>query len=216
MFKRPAGFGIYTNVNRILTSIVASLIALFAFDADAANTRATLRLSANTAKSGDTIMAAVRLEMSPGWHTYWKNGGDSGGPTQIEWKLPAGITAGEIQWPTPEKYVTEGLTTYVYHGEAILLIPLTVDSTAKLAETEIKAEVSWLECEKLCVPGDQVVTAAFNIGETTTSSDAAPLIESAKSKLPADGKALNMSASWDGIATGDTRRVILGWNGKIE
>ena len=216
MFKRPAGFGIYTNVNRILTSIVASLVALFAFDADAANTRATLRLSANTAKPGDTIMAAVRLEMSPGWHTYWKNGGDSGGPTQIEWKLPAGITAGEIQWPTPEKYVTEGLTTYVYHGEAILLIPLTVDSTAKLAETEIKAEVSWLECEKLCVPGDQVVTAAFNIGETTTSSDAAPLIESAKSKLPADGKALNMSASWDGNATGDTRRVILGWNGGVE
>ena len=64
--------------------------------ADAAATRATLLLSAGTAKPGDTITAAVRLDMSPGWHTYWKNGGDSGAPTKIDWQLPAGVTAGEI------------------------------------------------------------------------------------------------------------------------
>ena len=212
MFKRLAVFGIYISVNRIFLLMFAALTALFASPTYAANTRATLLLSAKTVKPGDTITAAMRLEMSPGWHTYWKNGGDSGGPTKIEWTLPAGITAGDVQWPTPEKYVTEGLTTYVYHDEAILLIPLTIANTAKPGDIEIKAEVSWLECEKLCVPGEQIVSATLNIGGSTTLSDANPLIELAKSKLPADSSSLKAIASWDGDTKDDTRRLLLTWN----
>jgi DsbC/DsbD-like thiol-disulfide interchange protein len=117
MFKRFGQSGIYNSVNRILASVIALVITVFAGSAPAAATRATLLLSANAAQPGETVTAAVRLQMDSGWHTYWKHGGDSGGPTRIEWELPPGVTAGEIQWPTPEKYVAEGFTTYVYHDE---------------------------------------------------------------------------------------------------
>lgn len=210
MFKRSGGFGIYTNVNRILTSVIAGLLAVFAVNADAAATRATLLLSASTAKPGDTITAAVRLEMSPGWHTYWKNGGDSGGPTKIDWQLPAGVTAGEIQWPTPEKYVVEGLGTYIYHDEAVLLVPLKLGNELKPGPLELKADVSWLECEQQCVPGDSVVSTKLEIGSDLKSSTDAAFIEAARKKLPQVG-VLKVAARWQAVISNDTRALVLSW-----
>lgn len=174
-------------------------------------TTATLWLSARTAKPGDIITAAVRLEMSDGWHTYWKNGGDSGGPTEIKWELPHGITAGEIQWPTPEKFDFEGFTTYVYHDQTTLLVPLKIGAEISPGSVEIKAAVSWLECKETCLPGKQNVSVTLQIGTATELSEHAPAIEAARSKLPADGAALMPVAAWDGPATGDERPVFLQW-----
>ena len=67
-------------------------------------TRASLELDVSSARPGDTVTAGLRMQMEEGWHTYWVNPG-TGLPTEIEWKLPEGVTAGEIQWPTPEKYL---------------------------------------------------------------------------------------------------------------
>ncbi len=69
MFKRLGSFGIHIPVNRISLLWFAALAALIWSPALAADTRATLLLSASSVKPGDTITAAVRLEMSPGWHT---------------------------------------------------------------------------------------------------------------------------------------------------
>ena len=80
--------------------------------ARAAHTQVQLLLSADTAKPGDTIWAGVDLKMEPGWHTYWKNPGDAGQATEIKWTLPAGVTAGEIQWPLPKKLPPSEVTTY--------------------------------------------------------------------------------------------------------
>src|SRR5262245_58059539 len=160
------------------------LAAAFANAANAAHTRATLLLSASAAKPGDTVWAAIRLQMDPGWHTYWRNGGDSGGPTKIAWELPPGVTAGETQWPTPEKYTAEGLITYVYHDEAVLIVPLKLANDLKLGPLELKAKVSWLECEKVCVPGEESVSAKLEVANAEQASTDAAFIEAAKAKLP--------------------------------
>src|SRR5437868_1186268 len=89
-----------------------------------ANTEARLLLSHEAVRAGQSVTAGIQLTMNAGWHTYWRNGGDSGAPTSIEWTLPKGVTAGEIQWPIPEKLESEGFTTFVYHREAVLLVPL--------------------------------------------------------------------------------------------
>jgi len=150
--------------------------------------------------------------MDPGWHTYWKNGGDSGGPTQIEWHLPKGITAGETAWPVPEKYVEEGLITYIYHDEAVLLTPLILGADLPTGPLQIKADVSWLECEKLCVPGDQSVEAKLTIGPTTVASAEAELIKIAGRRLPGDGSALQPDAAWEGRSDKDSRTLLLSWS----
>ena len=69
----------------------------------AVRTQARLLLSTRQARPGETIWAGLELKMPPPWHTYWRNGGDAGSPTTINWSLPEGVTAGEIEWPVPEK-----------------------------------------------------------------------------------------------------------------
>ena len=56
------------------------------------------------AAAGSTVWVGLQLAHQPEWHTYWKNSGDSGLPTQLAWTLPKGVSAGEIAWPVPRKY----------------------------------------------------------------------------------------------------------------
>jgi thiol:disulfide interchange protein/DsbC/DsbD-like thiol-disulfide interchange protein len=150
----------------------------------AANTTAELFLDATQARPGETIMAAVRLKMAPGWHTYWENSGDSGYATKIKWSLPQGVTNGAIQWPVPEKVVISGETTFGYHDEAVLLVPLHIAADAPAGQAKLSAKVSWLECEKLCLPGNATVAAEVLIGDKSLPSDHGPLFTTAKDLLP--------------------------------
>ena len=90
------------------------------------HTQVKLLLSADATKPGETILAGVQMKMDPGWHTYWKNPGDAGSATKIEWTLPPGVSAGEIQWPLPEKIPPADVTTYGYQDEVVLIVPLTL------------------------------------------------------------------------------------------
>ena len=109
---------------RRIGTILAGLFCLLHFAARAAHTDVRLILSADPAKPGDTIWAGVDMKMEPAWHTYWKNPGSAGYATKIEWQLPPGVTAGEIQWPLPEKLPPAEVTTYGYNDEVVLLVPL--------------------------------------------------------------------------------------------
>ena len=171
-------------------------------------------------------MAAIRLEMSPGWHTYWKNSGASGIATSIKWDLPNGITAGEISWPVPEKYVPEKIdadgkaipgskdfeqTTYVLNDEAVLFVPLTISSNMASSPIELKARVSWLECQVNCVPGKQDVAATIEVGAVSIPSESATRIVEWQKKLSQSGEALAVKAQWEGAATNNSRPLLIQW-----
>ena len=141
-------------VRRMLILLGAAWFCLAGLSASAAHTQARLVLAAETARPGDTVLAGVQLRMDPRWHTYWRNPGASGMATKIEWQLPAGVTAGAIQWPVPEKLPDEDLTTYIYTNEVVLLVPLKLAADLRPGPLELKAEVSWLECDVQCVPGE--------------------------------------------------------------
>ncbi|MBL9137353.1 MAG: thioredoxin family protein [Verrucomicrobiales bacterium] len=177
----------------------------------ASATSARLLLPIESVKPGDKFLAGLELQMKPGWHTYWRNGGDSGAPTTLEWTLPDGIKAGEIQWPAPETYEEMGLVTFIYHGKVMLLIPFEVASNAPPGTQSIAAKVKWLECEKQCVPGNTSVQAQFVVGNTSKDSSAADLIRAAEAKIPKPAPAGVASASWDGPPAGDERALVLRW-----
>lgn len=191
------------------------LLLLICFAASTAmgalRTKPRLLLPVVSAKPGDTILVGVQLKMDEGWHTYWRNPGEAGGATSIKWTLPAGVTAGEIQWPVPEKYLFTELTTYVYHDEAVLLVPLKLALDLKPGPLELKAKVDWIECEQECIKGSGSVTATLNIASESQASEHADKIEEAKSKVSKDGAHLKATASWDGAQEGDSRHLILEW-----
>jgi thiol:disulfide interchange protein DsbD len=179
----------------------------------AAHTQVQLLLSAGTARPGDTIWAGVDMKMDPDWHTYWKNPGEAGMATKIEWQLPPGITAGDIQWPLPEKLPPAEVTTYGYNNEVVLLVPLKVAADLKPGMVlDLKANVSWLECKEECIPGKAAVEAQLQTGYTNNVSPDATTIDLWKSTVPKSGDNLKAQAWWETPPTGDLRPLILEWS----
>jgi thiol:disulfide interchange protein DsbD len=198
------------HVRRIGT-ILAGWICLAGIAAHAAHTQARLILSADTARPGDTVLIGVDLKMEPGWHTYWKNPGAAGMATKIEWQLPPGVIAGEIQWPLPEKLPPVEVTTYGYDNEVVLLVPLKLAADLKPGPLDLKAKVSWLECKEACLPGSGNVEATLNIGNEIKNSADAAVIESWNGKVPKPLTNLVIHAWWEKPASDDTRPLIVEW-----
>lgn len=134
-----------------------------------------------------TFWVGVRLKMKEHWHTYWRNPGDSGEATAITWKLPEGFTAGPIQWPTPSHIPVGPLANYGYDGETILLTQITAPaSLASSAQVPITADVTWLVCEKECIPGE--ATLSLTLPSAASASGGTPAnaatFEAARATLP--------------------------------
>jgi thiol:disulfide interchange protein DsbD len=190
------------------------LFCLAAYTAVAAHTQARLILSADTARPGDTVLAGVDMKMEPDWHTYWKNPGEAGMATKIEWQLPSGVTAGEIQWPLPEKLPPAEVTTYGYNDEVMLIVPLKLAADLKPGPLDLKAHVSWLECKEACIPGNADVQATLNIGNETKDSADQPKIllwqhKRVPTRIPTVGSELPFRVWWEKSANGDTRPLII-------
>jgi thiol:disulfide interchange protein/DsbC/DsbD-like thiol-disulfide interchange protein len=102
---------------------------------------------------GDTLDLALVFEIRPGWHTYWRNPGDSGDPPRVDWTLPEGVEAGPLRWPRPEVIPVGPLANYGYSERAVHLIALSVPAEWPIGEpVRIRADVDWLVCEEHCVP----------------------------------------------------------------
>src|SRR4030095_1952778 len=106
---------------------------------------------------GAAIWVGLRLAHQPEWHTYWKNAGDSGLPTELVWSLPAGISHGDIAWPVPRKIPVGNLANYGYEGTVLLPVPLHVapDFRPQPAVTggdgvDVRLKASWLVCRQEC------------------------------------------------------------------
>ncbi len=197
---------------RLLRGLLSLVFCLAALTVHAAHTQATLVLSDDTAKPGDTVWAGVDLKMDPDWHTYWKNSGEAGMPTAISWHLPTGITAGDIQWPLPYKFPPIEVTTYGYTNETMLLVPLKIGAHVPPGQLTLNAEVTWLECKEVCIPVQTSVQTTLNIGSETETSANAARIDSWKTKVPqANGFGFSSEAWWNGPASNDTRSLTIVW-----
>src|SRR5206468_3459721 len=98
--------------------------------------------------AGKPVWVGLQLAHQPEWHTYWKNSGDSGLPTQLEWTLPAGVAAGDIAWPVPKKIPLGVLANYGYDGTVLLPVPLTIAPDFKPTllggDLDLKLKAHWL------------------------------------------------------------------------
>ena len=117
---------------------------------------------------GKQVWLGLELKHQPEWHTYWKNSGDSGLPTVLDWQLPSGVTAGAIAWPTPKKITIGTLANYGYENTVLLPVPLTVTSEFSRAQLDVQLKAAWLVCKKECIPQE----GTFSLTLPATSSSA--------------------------------------------
>ncbi|NMH60983.1 protein-disulfide reductase DsbD family protein [Alteromonas ponticola] len=127
----------------------------------------------------------IWLRPDPEWHTYWRNPGDSGEPPKIDWILPEGVSAGEIQWPLPSKIPIAHLVNYGYENHSLLMVPLTLSDEVKYGATlDISADLSWLVCKEDCIPGWATLTKTLKVASDHQPSAQAGLFDEAREQLP--------------------------------
>ncbi|WP_395651086.1 protein-disulfide reductase DsbD family protein [Brevundimonas sp.] len=119
------------------------------------------------AAPGSTAIVAVRQKIQPGWHTYWRNPGDSGGPTTLSWSLPQDVRAGDIVWPLPQRQRLQGLTNYGYEGEVFLPVPVEIPASARPGSmVRLTVEAGFFVCsDEMCVPDTLTLTLDLPIRE---------------------------------------------------
>lgn len=168
---------------------------------------ARLLLDSTTVSPGSSFQGLLELTAPTGWHTYWRNPGESGQRTRIDWTLPEGITVSPVQWPTPRRLTEAGLTTYVYDDQVSFPFQFTVSASQPPGAVTLKAKVSWLECKTECLPGQTNLTLTLQIGTPAVASPHAARIAAADKTLPARDSKAQAAASWSGPANGDERPV---------
>lgn len=141
-----------------------------------------------TIQPGHPFWVIVQLHIQDKWHSYWKNPGDAGMATSIEWNLPEGFTASPIKWPTPERFTLDSMIGYGYEGDVSLLTQITPPPLLPMGkDINIGAKVRWLVCsDSACVPGESEISAKLPTVKThpIAANNAKKLFANARTQLP--------------------------------
>ncbi len=147
--------------------------------------KAELVSDVSAVKPGSSFNLGVLFEVEPGWHIYWKNPGDSGLPTTVDFNLPSGFEKEKTVWPLPTVFRWAGnIVDYGY--EDSLLLTTRVNAPSRLASgstVNISAKVSWVSCKEICIPGKKELTLELPVSITVKRADT-DLFSEWNAKLP--------------------------------
>ena len=150
---------------------------------------------------GTRTKIALELQHDSGWHTYWVSPG-IGEATSIEWDLPEGWVASDIDWPVPSKIYTQAgvVSGHGFKGVSYLPLDLIVAPDAPVGETvTLKAAVKWLMCEyEICIPGG----ADLELNLPVVGEPPAPVVEIRSvldaTPMPEAGEGFDIAATRNG------------------
>jgi thiol:disulfide interchange protein DsbD len=151
------------------------------------NVKARLVSETGAIGPGQSIWVALELEIRDGWHTYWRNPGDSGQATTLVWTLPPGFTAGDIVWTMPHRFDLPPLVNYGYAGHAVHLVRITAPRELKSGSVALlQAKAGWLVCADVCIPEDAQLQLKLPTAASAAAADPkdAALFSAARSDLP--------------------------------
>jgi thiol:disulfide interchange protein DsbD len=163
----------------------ASAQSLPRFGAPEKHVDAALVAATDAIVPGQPLTVGLKLKHENEWHTYWQVPGDSGLPTRIEWQLPAGFSAGPIEWPHPKRLPAGPLVNYGYEGETLLLATLRVPANLPVGQSvTVSGKAEWLECKDVCIPGGSDVALTLPVKPAAGPSASAALFEAARARVP--------------------------------
>ena len=122
---------------------------------------------------GEPAWLGLAIKHQPHWHSYWKNPGDSGMATKLRWTLPEGVSAAEIEWPTPQRLPVGPLINYGYEGELLLPVALALSPAFTAGALDVKLSAEWLVCKDVCIPQSGEFALRVPVGATPQVAHAA-------------------------------------------
>ena len=144
---------------------------------------------------GRKIYFGLNFQLEKGWHIYWVNPGDSGQPPRVEWHLPTGLRAGEIEWPAPRRLGTSTIVDFGYDHAVMLLVPVRASSTLPTNQAvQLGAELRVLVCREICIPGKAQFSMTLPVKSMPPEVDSRTreLFTAARNSLP-----LRVPSDWE-------------------
>ncbi|MCS6853147.1 MAG: protein-disulfide reductase DsbD family protein [Elioraea sp.] len=155
--------------------------------------RADLRLVSavdSIAEGRATVRLGLHVRLDDGWKLYWRSPGTAGLPPEIDWQGSDNLAEARILWPAPKRFVLFGLQSFGYESEVVLPIEARLKTPGTPAV--FRAEVSYLVCREICVPGAASVALGLGNGEGAPSA-AAHLIGRFLGRVPAPAEAASVA-----------------------
>lgn len=102
-------------------------------------------------------MAAVELQLAPGWKTYWRSPGDAGIPPSFDWSASDNVKSVRIHWPAPLVFELNGMQTIGYHEHLVLPVEITPRDPGRPVRLAVSVELG--VCDKICLPASLSLTS---------------------------------------------------------
>jgi DsbC/DsbD-like thiol-disulfide interchange protein len=122
--------------------------------------------------AGHNFYLGLHFQLEQGWHVYWVNPGDSGEPPRVEWQLPAGLSAGALEWPAPRRLANSSIVDFGYEDAVTLMVPMHAEaSLAAEQPVRLGAQVKVLVCREMCIPGKAQVSLSLPVKSQSPAPD---------------------------------------------
>lgn len=188
-------------------------VAGFTHAAAQQHVKASLLADVKTVKPGESFEVGVLLRIDPDWHIYWENPGESGSPTRAAIAAPAGVKIDAVRYPLPTSFTQPGdIKGYGYEDEVMLVARVTVPNNWTTGKAiDLKADVSWLNCKDLCLPGNAKLELSVMVGNARDSDNAEEFAKW-KARLPIDAKEAEGVVKFSGSVS----EIALAWQKPVK
>lgn len=177
---------LYSRLSRfwaILAILLLSGLTANAQPVQVDTVRAELIADVVAVAPGQTFRVGLHLIHDEGWHTYWRNPGDSGLPTQFPLTLPDSVSSSEIEWPLPTRFLIPPLANLGFEGEVLLTREVTVPENYSGSSLPVETLAQWLVCREVCIPGETPLKLVLGVESGSSSPANQQLFKTAKSRL---------------------------------
>ncbi len=158
----------------------------------------TISLVANTTaiEPGKPFKVGADFKIADGWHIYYREPGDTGMPTNVDVKVPAGFKVVNVEWEQPTRFEENGFTTFGYTGKTTIAITVLPPDDLKPGDTiNFTAKITWLACKDSCIPGSTNSDITLTVASPTSAASPVNQDKFANVGFTGDVKNLGKSTS---------------------
>ena len=156
---------------------------------------AKLVVDSYSLKKDSVISIGVLINLKDDWHIYWRNPGDSGLPTELEYTLPKEFVASKIKFPTPKIFYSGEIINYGYSHQVLFISEISIPKNFNQKEISISARLSSLICKDLCKAFDTTLTIKLDLlKDYHPPKPISDLFDYTRNILPSVDKTIKVSA----------------------
>lgn len=148
---------------------------------------AQVQLHSGWAEPDGRRIVGLRMDLAPGWKTYWRSPGAAGIPPRFDWTGSRNVADVNVVFPRPEVFQSFGMQTIGYSGQMILPIAVTAEDPNR--PLRLRLSLSYGLCEEICIPARQDLALDIMPGD---QPDGAAIIQTALSEAPIPAAAAGM------------------------